>query len=384
MPSLGFGNRNANSTSKLKLNQITPLQQSRKITDPAALTPIGQTLKATSSVAAKVTSVPRIMAHAAVIAVVGAVVLGGSTGHSARLSPLANTSSGYGSVLEKAAAVEVAAKVAEQTDLLVSTDVSSTAKTLNASVTMPTADDGTLASRQVVETAGNATRGIISYKVVAGDTLSSVAAQFNITTDTVRWANGLKADSNLTPGQALSVLPISGLQHVVAAGDTAESLASKFQSNPDQIIAFNNAEVSGLKPGSTIVVPDGVIVEAAPTPVAAAPVRVAVSAPIRFSGGANGYSYGYCTYYVASRRSVSGSWGNAYSWLYAAQADGYGVGSAPRPGAIAWTGAGYYGHVAYVESVSGGMVTVSEMNYNGNWNRVTSRTVSASSFRYIY
>jgi surface antigen len=30
------------------------------------------------------------------------------------------------------------------------------------------------------------------------------------------------------------------------------------------------------------------------------------------------------------------------------------------------------------------MVTVSEMNYNGNWGRKTSRTVPASSFRYIY
>jgi len=77
-------------------------------------------------------------------------------------------------------------------------------------------------------------------------------------------------------------------------------------------------------------------------------------------------------------------WWNANAWYYNAQASGFSVGSQPVPGAIAWTGAGYYGHVAYVESVSGGMVTVSEMNYNGNWNRVTSRTVSASSFRYIY
>jgi len=60
------------------------------------------------------------------------------------------------------------------------------------------------------------------------------------------------------------------------------------------------------------------------------------------------------------------------------------VGSTPVPGAIAWSGAGYYGHVAYVEGVSGGMVTVSEMNYNGGWNRVSSRTVSAGTFHYIY
>jgi surface antigen len=104
----------------------------------------------------------------------------------------------------------------------------------------------------------------------------------------------------------------------------------------------------------------------------------------RYAFSGNGYAYGYCTYYVASPPQHPGNWGNANAWYYNAQASGFSVGSAPVPGAIAWTGAGYYGHVAYVESVSGGMVTVSEMNFNGGWNRVSSRTVPASSFRYIY
>lgn len=337
--------------------------------------------------AAKVTSVPRIMAHAGMIALVGAVVLGGSTGHSARLSPIASAQTGNVSVLEQAASADVAATVAARTDLLVTPEVSSNAKALNASVTMPTADDGTLASRQVVDTAGNAARGIISYKVVNGDTLSTVAAQFNITTDTLRWANGLKDDAQLSPGQALVVLPISGVLHKVQAGETPQSLADKYQSNADQIVAFNNAEINGLQAGETVIVPDGVIQEAAPVAPAPAPAKVASAstAPVKYvAGGPNGYSYGYCTYYVASRRSVPGSWGNANSWYYAAASSGWAVGSTPRVGAIAQTSAGYAGHVAFVEAVNGNMVTVSEMNYNGNWNRVTSRTVPASSFRYIY
>ena len=44
-------------------------------------------------------------------------------------------------------------------------------------------------------------------------------------------------------------------------------------------------------------------------------------------------------------------------------------------GAIAWTGAGYYGHVAYVESVNGdGTITVSEMNYD-HFNRIDQRWI---------
>ncbi len=98
----------------------------------------------------------------------------------------------------------------------------------------------------------------------------------------------------------------------------------------------------------------------------------------------NAYAYGYGTYYVAMRRPVPPGWGNARTWYYAAQADGYAVGSTPRPGAIAWTGEGPLGHVAYVERVDGENVEISEMFFNGAWNRVTYRIVPAEAFSYIY
>lgn len=289
--------------------------------------------------------------------------------------------------------MEVAADVASQTNLLVENEIATSSKTLNAQVGLPTSGEATLAKSQVVDTNGTTARGIVTYTVNQGDTLSSVAAHFNITTDTIRWANGnMPADAELKPGQNLTILPISGLQHQVKAGDTAQSLAEHYRSNAEQIVAFNNAEVDGLKPGQVVVIPDGVFPEEArPAAAAAAPAastqQAQSTAPAKVSlapgSRNNGYSYGYCTWYVASKRAVPGGWGNANSWYANARAAGIGVGSDPRPGAIAWTGAGYAGHVAYVESVNGNMVTVSEMNYAG-WNRVSSRTVPASSFRYIY
>jgi surface antigen len=150
-------------------------------------------------------------------------------------------------------------------------------------------------------------------------------------------------------------------------------------------LSYNNAEVKGLQVGTKIIIPDGVKSE--PKPVTAnvqAPAASAYVPLTHFAYAGNGYAYGYCTWYVANRRSIPSFWGNANQWYYNAQASGFSVGYSPAPGAIAWTGSGYYGHVAYVESVSGGSVTVSEMNYNGNWGRVTWRTVPASSFRYIY
>ena len=96
------------------------------------------------------------------------------------------------------------------------------------------------------------------------------------------------------------------------------------------------------------------------------------------------YVYGQCTYYVAKRRNIPANWGNANTWYARARNAGFSEGLIPRPGAIAWTSAGYYGHVAYVESVGPNDIIISEMNFNGNWNRVTYRAAPASAFRYIY
>jgi surface antigen len=273
--------------------------------------------------------------------------------------------------------------------MLIVSEASKTATTKHSQVALLTSDDDALAKRTVVSTAGNATRDISSYTVQAGDTLSGIASHFGITTSTIKWANDLDDADMVKPGQDLTILPVSGIVYSVKEGDTADSLASTYSANAAQILSFNNSEVTGLKPGMKIIIPDGVKVDtpkatAVSGKVAGASTRAAAPTLTRYSGTGNGYAFGYCTYYVATRRSIPSNWGNANAWYYNAQAAGFSVGSVPVPGAIAWTGAGYYGHVAYVESVSGGNVTVSEMNFNGGWDRVTWRTTSASSFRYIY
>lgn len=95
----------------------------------------------------------------------------------------------------------------------------------------------------------------------------------------------------------------------------------------------------------------------------------------------NSYTAGYCTWYAKIKRpDMPNNLGNADTWVSRAAAQGIATGSVPRVGAIGQQGM----HVVYVESVNGdGTVTVSEMNYNG-WNVVSSRTVPASTFFYIY
>lgn len=98
---------------------------------------------------------------------------------------------------------------------------------------------------------------------------------------------------------------------------------------------------------------------------------------------ATGYAYGQCTAYVSKRRPIPQNWGNARDWLTRAKVAGFTTGPNARPGAIAQTTKGRYGHVAYVEKVENGQVYVSEMNYVG-WNRLTFRWAPETEFSYIY
>lgn len=338
---------------------------------------------------------PRFWAHLGFAAATLAIVVTNSPTYAHNLSVrLVSARAAATTELDAAATAKVAADMAVKSHLLVTNDASRTASVKSQQIALLTSDESTLAKRQVVTTAGNATRDISSYAVLPGDTLSGVASKFNITTSTIKWANDMDSVDTIAPGQSLTILPVSGLVYTVASGDTADSLAATYKANAAQIVSYNNAEVMGLEVGGKIIIPDGVKVEA-PKPVvqvAAASTgqgRIAGAATVTprltsYAGGGNSYAYGYCTFYVANRRSVPPMWGDARNWLYNAQSSGFSTGSVPVPGAIAWTGAGYYGHVAYVEAVSGNTVTVSEMNFNGAWNRVTSRTAPASSFRYIY
>jgi surface antigen/peptidoglycan hydrolase CwlO-like protein len=95
-----------------------------------------------------------------------------------------------------------------------------------------------------------------------------------------------------------------------------------------------------------------------------------------------------CVSWAAWRRSnmgrpVKGGWGNANQWDDKARAAGFRVDSNPEVGAVAQTDAGFYGHVAIVEAVKGGVVIVSEMNYD-NYGHFRYGTYSASYFQYIH
>lgn len=103
---------------------------------------------------------------------------------------------------------------------------------------------------------------VIAYKVERGDTVSTVAKKFGISTDTVRWTNDLSSD-NLDVGQELKILPVTGMLHKVSKGDSVHTIAKKYDTEAQKIVDFPfndfaNPETFALVEGQLLVVPDGV------------------------------------------------------------------------------------------------------------------------------
>lgn len=300
--------------------------------------------------------------------------------------------------VDQVAAADVAASVAQSTNMLVSANVASLAIDLNNKTDLAQTDNSFISKPQIVSQSTGRT-GVTTYTTKDGDDVKSVAAAFGISEDTVRWANNLASD-NLKPSTKLTIPSITGVVYTVKSGDDAAKLASKYQADKDRIITYNDAELTGLKVGQQIIIPDGILPEnerpgyvAPTTSYSSSRVSATTSINSTFVAG-NGYAYGYCTYYAYNRRAelgrpIGGNWGNAVSWAASARAQGFTVDHSPEAGAVIQNGGGWggYGHVGIVERVnSDGSLTVSDMNYAG-WNIISTRTVPASSvgsYNYIH
>ncbi len=97
------------------------------------------------------------------------------------------------------------------------------------------------------------------YTVKPGDTISSIATKFNVSADTIRWANNLKTDF-IKVGQKLKIPPGSGVLHKVKKGETIASIAKKYKASPQAILEANFLDNDkDLKAGMEIFVPNGTL-----------------------------------------------------------------------------------------------------------------------------
>lgn len=198
----------------------------------------------------------------------------------------------------------------------------------------------------------------VKHVVAEGDTLSSIAIQYQTT-----WSRLYAKNTHLAHPDVIS----HGLELTIPAAD--EQLAERALPTPAPEPVVEQAPAAVKPP-----------VKQKPAQTQQRTIRTQSAAP-RGSSTGNTYGYGYCTWYAKNRRmDLPNNLGNADTWVSRAAAQGLATGSEPRAGAIGQRGM----HVVYVEAVNGdGTVTISEMNREG-WNVISSRTVSSSYFRYIY
>lgn len=183
---------------------------------------------------------------------------------------------------------------------------------------------------------------IISYTVQKGDTVSGIAKKFGVSEDTVKWRNNLRADS-ITVGDTLEILPVTGIAHKVASGDTIYTIAKKYSSNPQAVVDFPfndfaDPQTFSLVIGQTVIVPEGVQPEAAPIYVARRALVTTGSSAVMASGFA---------------WPVRGTMNQYYAWYHRAIDVGAPVGTpifAAQSGTVSYAIAGgwNYGYGTHV------------------------------------
>lgn len=302
--------------------------------------------------------------------------------------------------VDQLVATNVAAGIAERAELPIASNVANLSVSLSAESELSQSSNNIVSKPQIIQPTADG-REVKKYTAKPGDTVQTIAQTYGISPDTVKWANNLASDA-VEAGKQLVIPPVDGVIYTVRSGDTVESIAAKYQADKSRIVAFNDLELGGLAAGKSIVIPGGLL-PANERPGYVEPRRGAsygsyyggystVNSQIARASAGNRYAFGNCTWYAYERRMqlgrpVGSFWGNAATWAMYARAAGYLVNNKPAVGAVMQNGGGY-GHVAIVESVnSDGSITISEMNYAGNFNRVTSRTVSAgeaAGFNYIH
>ncbi|MDN5819753.1 MAG: LysM peptidoglycan-binding domain-containing protein [bacterium] len=303
--------------------------------------------------------------------------------------------------VDQVIATNIAADLAERADLPVSANISNLSISLAAKSQLAQSGDS-LSYKPSIASGSLESRDVIKYKVKSGESMSDLVDKFNISKDTIRWANGLSSNT-LKKGQTLRILPVDGIMYTSKSGDTIDGIASQYGSDKALIVSYNNLELASghLKKGTRLILPGG----EKETPTQSTSGRSGGSSYGGSNGGisrsfaraavGNRYALGNCTWYAYNRRAELGMpigsfWGNANTWGLYASAAGYAVNGTPKKGAVFQSTAGYYGHVGIVESVnSDGSINVSEMNNIalGGFNIVNTRTISAGEvgqYRYIH
>lgn len=178
--------------------------------------------------------------------------------------------------------------------------------------------DGTLITGYAPETTVEDGSSLIQiYRVKKGDTLSTIASSYHVSMMTLWWANksAMTSKTDLHIGQLVKVPPTNGLVVTVAATDTLDSLAAKYDVDPQSILDINQLTDPTLVVGQVLIIP-GALGAPIPTPKPVVNHVSTSTARSSSSTGSGGTASGVGGQYTGGRMSWPVVGGNNYISQY--------------------------------------------------------------------
>lgn len=248
------------------------------------------------------------------------------------------------------------------------------------------------------------TNEIVNYEVRPWDSFYSISLNFEVSTNSIYWANDFDKNHVLHPWDIIKVPPVTWMIHQVKSWETLSSIAEKYDIGESKI-----KEQNWLWDDSKVIAWEVLVIPWAVKPAPPVPVYVkpAVNYPkskatAKSSGSkawtstavtssttstwkyklsrrnpSHSFVWWNCTRYVAQYKNVKWWW-NANQWLKNAAAAWYSTWSTPSLWAIVQlTGRWYnprYWHVWIVMDIVWNDIIISDMNYR-MLNEITYRKI---------
>jgi LysM repeat protein len=140
-----------------------------------------------------------LTANLVLLAVVAVFVISGRQINGSKLggqgaAALSNSSTSV-NPLDQLSSADIAVHIARAANLDEAQAVTNKADTVNAQQAVSSASQSIIAKPQVISDVLKSRKDIQTYTAVTGDTVSSVATKFGVTSDTIRWSNNLTAEN---------------------------------------------------------------------------------------------------------------------------------------------------------------------------------------------
>lgn len=104
----------------------------------------------------------------------------------------------------------------------------------------------------------------IVYTVQKGDSVFSIASEFNITPESLLWSNYDVLKDNphaISVGMELKIPPVDGVYYQWQDGDTFDNVAARFKSDPEAILGWSGNKIDLTNPqintGAWVMIPGG-------------------------------------------------------------------------------------------------------------------------------